>query len=291
MQWRWAAGRIACARRCLLVSDAAWHCADRSEHAISPATAVKPVVEQTLIDGVAHNGSTVTLEPRTRDIELRFTAPVLAHAERLRFRYRLDGYDAAWLDAGNRRVARYANLRPGSYLFRVAARNAGGEWNEAAAPVALVLHPYWYQRRSLQLGLGFLLIALSAGAVRWRVVRLQRRSVTWRPSSASGPRRSSVSAMRFAPPHDRLAAATSGIEQAHSQVVGVLNQLGIGALVLEPSGMIGARRIRPAACWRTACRSSADPGPNASPCRKGSARKSWPVSRRRRRRALGSRCR
>ena len=204
----------------------------------SPAMAVTPIVEQTLVDGASRPGTAVTLDPDARDIELRFTAPAFLHPEHVQFRYRLDGYDADWLDGGSRRVAHYANLRPGTYTFQLAARTAGSEWSTVAAPVVLILQPRWYQRRSVQLGLGFLLIALSAGAVRWRVTRLQRRAREL--ETVVGERTAEVERQRdeVRAAHDRLAAATSGIEQAHSQVLGVLNQLEIGALVLEPNGTI-----------------------------------------------------
>ena len=41
--------------------------------------------------------------PGTRDIRIRYAASSLAFPERLRFRYRLEGFDDAWQDAGNRR--------------------------------------------------------------------------------------------------------------------------------------------------------------------------------------------
>ena len=46
----------------------------------------------------------------------------------MRFRYRLDGLDPDWLEAGTRRSALYNYIPPGHYAFRVAARNADGAW-------------------------------------------------------------------------------------------------------------------------------------------------------------------
>jgi hypothetical protein len=50
-------------------------------------------------------------------IEFNYTAFNLLVPERVRFKYRLEGYDRDWVDAGTRRVAYYNNLPPGKYRF------------------------------------------------------------------------------------------------------------------------------------------------------------------------------
>ncbi|MBO9711193.1 MAG: hypothetical protein J7521_23590, partial [Caulobacter sp.] len=60
-------------------------------------------------------------------------------------RYRLDGHDSAWQDAGTRRVAFYNDVGPGHYVFRVAAANEDGIWNEAGATLAFTVMPKFYQ--------------------------------------------------------------------------------------------------------------------------------------------------
>ncbi|MES5814944.1 triple tyrosine motif-containing protein [Pseudoxanthomonas sp. Soil82] len=74
--------------------------------------------------------------PGTRDIRIRYAASSLAFPERLRFRYRLEGFDDAWQDAGNRRVAYYTNLGPGDYRFQVQAANESGVWSAESATLA-----------------------------------------------------------------------------------------------------------------------------------------------------------
>ena len=49
--------------------------------------------------------------------------------KKLRFRYRLEGFDRDWHDAGVRRTAFYTNLKPGDYRFQVIAANRNGVWN------------------------------------------------------------------------------------------------------------------------------------------------------------------
>lgn len=80
-----------------------------------------------------------------RALEFHYTANSFAAPQKVAFKYRLEGHDPAWLDAGNRRVAYYTNLRPGHYRFRVQACNNHGKWNEAGAAVAFYLAPHIYQ--------------------------------------------------------------------------------------------------------------------------------------------------
>ena len=69
------------------------------------------------------------LPPLVRDLQLDFTALSLAAPEKVRFRYKLEGYNNDWQEAGNRRQAFYTNLPPRSYRFRVIAANNSGVWN------------------------------------------------------------------------------------------------------------------------------------------------------------------
>src|SRR6267378_1823007 len=63
------------------------------------------------------------LPPLLRDLEIDYTALSLVAPEKVRFRYKLEGWDSDWQDAGNRRQAFYTNLSPRNYHFRVTASN------------------------------------------------------------------------------------------------------------------------------------------------------------------------
>src|ERR1019366_6797656 len=63
------------------------------------------------------------------NLEFHYTALSFRFPEFMQFRYRLEGFDAGWVDAGNRRAAYYTNVPPGTYRFRVVARTMDGAWN------------------------------------------------------------------------------------------------------------------------------------------------------------------
>jgi signal transduction histidine kinase len=81
----------------------------------------------------------------TRDLEFDYTALSLVMPQRVRFRYRLEGYDTDWKDAGTRRSAFYTNLSPNKYTFRVIACNNDGIWNEKGAALIFTLQPAFFQ--------------------------------------------------------------------------------------------------------------------------------------------------
>jgi signal transduction histidine kinase len=99
---------------------------------------------------------------------LSFTAP-----SEVRYRFRLEGFDKNWTDAGNRRSATYTNLTPGSYIFRVQARNKDGVWNLSGAELRFRIIPPIYRRWWFVLLSLLLLLALLAGMYLLRLRRLQ----------------------------------------------------------------------------------------------------------------------
>jgi signal transduction histidine kinase len=90
-------------------------------------------------------GDTVRLPPRTSALGVAYTAYSLAIPDRVRFKYRLEGLDTAWQDAGGRREAFFTNLAPGRYRFHVIASNDDGVWNTAGASLAFAIAPAWNQ--------------------------------------------------------------------------------------------------------------------------------------------------
>lgn len=85
------------------------------------------------------------LPPGTSKIEILFTAPELTSPLKTRFRYRLEGFDQDWIDAGTERSALYTNLSPREYTFRVAVSQDDGRWSETEATWAFTLVPRFYQ--------------------------------------------------------------------------------------------------------------------------------------------------
>ncbi|WP_377702307.1 triple tyrosine motif-containing protein [Pseudoduganella sp. UC29_71] len=87
----------------------------------------------------------MSLPALTKDIQIDYVALSYALPQKVKFRYKLDGHDAAWQEPGNRRQAFYNDLRPGSYRFNVMACNNDGVWNETGAALNFSITPAYYQ--------------------------------------------------------------------------------------------------------------------------------------------------
>jgi ligand-binding sensor domain-containing protein len=133
------------------------------------------LIDRVLADGMeVADRAAAPLASRPRRLELHYAALSFVAPEKVRYRYRLHGYDRDWVEAGGNRTAQYTRLPPGRYRFQVSARNDDGPWNDTADSwefrLAPALHetPWFYAAAALLLGgAGF-------GLHRWRVHSLRR---------------------------------------------------------------------------------------------------------------------
>lgn len=144
---------------------------------IDPVSATVPpppvFVERAIVNGASvAPGAMNGLGPGQADAEIHYTAVDLGAAEKTRFRYRLDGYDPDWIEAGTRRVAYYTRIPPGRYRFEVVATDSDGAWSGAPRVIALSVTPFWWQRREVQ-GAALVLLLLITGYL-VRLVSLRR---------------------------------------------------------------------------------------------------------------------
>jgi len=135
------------------------------------------MIEEVLVDGrVADRTAALRLPPGTHTLEVHYTALSLLVPERVRFKYRLEGFDEAWVDPGTRRTAYYTNLPHGAYSFRVIASNNDGLWNNQGAALGIVVEPRLHETLAFRL----LVVALFALAgplfYRYRMRRLERQT-------------------------------------------------------------------------------------------------------------------
>lgn len=139
------------------------------------------VVESMWVDGrVLGSSGAVRLEPRLRPaherIEFRFTALSLAAPSKVLFKYRLEGLDQGWIEAGDKRTAFYSHLPPGGYRFQVIACNNDGVWNTVGDSLPFTVAPFywqtWWYRSSVVL-LAVASVALSVRTVTRRRMQLR----------------------------------------------------------------------------------------------------------------------
>jgi signal transduction histidine kinase len=156
-----------------------WFATTGGIYGIDPAKRVhNRVPPPVLIRALTVAGHTIepipglTLPVYTTAVRFDYIGLSLTAAEKVRYRYRLDGVDTDWRELTAARQALYTNLRPGHYTFRVIAANNDGVWNESGASLAFVIPPAFVQTG------WFIALCVAGGAAAvWALVRLRVRQV------------------------------------------------------------------------------------------------------------------
>jgi ligand-binding sensor domain-containing protein len=148
----------------------------QQENRLPPPVVIENV---TIDDQPAPSTDSISLGPSHTRLSLHYAGLSFVAPARVRYRYRLDGFDPKWIDAGARRVAYYTNIPPGHYTFRVLAANNDGVWNQSGATLEIRVLPHTWQTwwfRTL-LGLAVLLIGYQIYGMRVRNVELRFNAV------------------------------------------------------------------------------------------------------------------
>jgi signal transduction histidine kinase/ligand-binding sensor domain-containing protein len=120
-------------------------------------------------------GGAIRLPASAHRVTFDYTGVSLAVPERVRFRYRLEGFDPDWSAPTASREAVYTNLGPGTYRFHVIATNRLGLWNGPEAVVELTVAPAVWQMLWFQLACAGAAAAALFAAYRARVTYVARR--------------------------------------------------------------------------------------------------------------------
>ncbi len=110
-----------------------------------------------------------------RSLTVEYTGFSYTDPEGLAFRYRLQGFDADWVEAGERRTAYYTNLPPGAYSFEVTAETASGTVSTSGARFRIRVPGRFYESALFYIGCALVAAAAGWQLSRQRVSRLTRR--------------------------------------------------------------------------------------------------------------------
>lgn len=119
--------------------------------------------------------SGVTLKPGQRGLEISYTGLSYIKSEQIKFKYKLEGLDTDWLDAGTRRSAYFPYLPHGSYTFRVIAANSDGVWNNEGVAITVTVRAAFWQRVWFWLLCTGAVLGIAAVSIRGRVAQLKRK--------------------------------------------------------------------------------------------------------------------
>jgi len=159
-----------------------WFATSRGALEIGPeirsgkAQLASPLIEEMRAAGqmTPLDGKELTFPPGIRDVEISYTLPETAAPERLRFRYRLEGYDDSWVTAGTQRVARFPKLPAGDYQFQVQAFAPNGMLLPREASLKFTVRTAWWETawfRILAIASGVIVLAAIVRVVMLRQIR------------------------------------------------------------------------------------------------------------------------
>lgn len=92
------------------------------------------------------------------------------------YAYQLEGFDKGWSYIGKKRTAKYTNLNPGAYVFKVKATNDEKLWGDVATSFTVIIYPpfwatWWFR--------GMVVVFLIGGVVLffyWRTRAIRKRN-------------------------------------------------------------------------------------------------------------------
>ena len=172
--------------------------------------------------------------PGSEALEIRYLGVNLTAPESVIYKYRLDGLDDAWQDAGHRTQAIYTHLGPGRYTFRVMASNGDGVWTDSISSASFRVLPHIYQTTWF---LGLCVAAVLA--LIWRLYHLRLRQLQNQQEALNQSRLELAHLARLA----TLSTMTASITHEVSQPIsGILTNCDTCARMLaaDPPNVKGA---------------------------------------------------
>jgi len=137
---------------------------------VSPSDEKSPLLRQINFTDklkLAHDQSVMSFE---------FAALNVNAPEKIRYAYKMEGFDPDWNYVGEQRKATYTNLSPGTYTFRVKASTDESNWDVQEKRILLVIRPPFYKTTTAYLIYALLLLVLAWGAYHYASNYIRRQN-------------------------------------------------------------------------------------------------------------------
>ncbi|NJM14533.1 MAG: GAF domain-containing protein [Bacteroidales bacterium] len=133
-----------------------------------------PVGRQSILKKHISMAEQITLTHKQTVFSFHFTALNYTLPEKNQFAYKLENFDVAWVNIGNKREVSYTNLNAGDYVFRVRASNNDGIWNKQGTSIKLKILPPFWKTWWFRISLFVFIVSASIAFYRYRVNALKR---------------------------------------------------------------------------------------------------------------------
>lgn len=101
--------------------------------------------EQTILTRNIDDMKEITLMHNQNIFNVEFAALDYVDPQRILYAYKLEGFDKEWVVSNSQRLARYTNLSPGEYVFKVKSTNSDGVWVNNEHRLKIIIKPSFWQ--------------------------------------------------------------------------------------------------------------------------------------------------
>ena len=139
---------------------------------------IKTLIQRVIVSDVVNSGpigERVTLGKSQRDIEVVYAGIKFSDPTKIKYRYKLEGYDKDWRENGTKRTVNYTNLNPGNYLLKIEASNLNGAWGGEPTTLAISVVPTIWERTLTKIIVVLILLLMIWQLFRWRNLYLIRK--------------------------------------------------------------------------------------------------------------------
>ncbi len=122
------------------------------------------------------NSAQINLRPQDNFVSIEFNAIEFLHPGKVKYFYKLTGFNSDWVDNGDKRSVSFSNLTGGNYTLMVKCINADGVWSRPAM-LTITKHPHLMETPWFRLFAAFLVASLIVGYIRFRVTGLRKQKI------------------------------------------------------------------------------------------------------------------
>jgi ligand-binding sensor domain-containing protein len=113
------------------------------------------------------------LKPGQNNVSFTYTSICLNDVDQVIYQYELQGYNEEPILAGKSQEARYTNLPPGDYTFRVNAAHRGN-WSDKEKSISFTILPFFWQTWWFWLLFALFIIAVFYSLYRYRLYQMRK---------------------------------------------------------------------------------------------------------------------
>jgi signal transduction histidine kinase/CheY-like chemotaxis protein len=132
-------------------------------------TALKQGGEPMPLGQAPERVQTINLDWQHNYFEFEYAALNFTNPAKNQYKYKLEGLDKDWYNAGTRRFGRYSGLSGGEYTLHIIGSNNDGMWNEAGVSIKVTVIPPFWETVWFKLLVGLAVVGSVGGGVLWRV--------------------------------------------------------------------------------------------------------------------------